>query len=145
MYMKLFSGAPGYLAIIKIQSSLINFSFEHSTFLLLHREWEEISRVDCQVLKGPFPSYPQCLIAVCSCISLRCILQKLCSHSHCTFTVYFQSLCFYFLSFQSLVFPLPGTEQLFHFNASNIIKETDDREYKNDGKCYKSEISTTKF
>lgn len=56
---------------------------------------------------------------------------------------YFQKECFYFLNFQSLLFQLPETERLFHFNARSIIKETDDREYKNDGRCCQSEIPTT--
>lgn len=52
--MKLFTGAPGYLTIIKIQSRLINFPFKLSTLWLLHREGEDISKVDCQVRRGPF-------------------------------------------------------------------------------------------
>lgn len=145
MYRKLFTEAPGYLAIIKIQSSLINFSFSRGTFLLLHWEWEETSRADCQVPGGPFSYYS--IMPDCS-LLLHLSLPVACFKSYalifpCTLTVYFQNLGFYFLNFQSLVFQLPGTEHLFHFNASNIIKETDDREYKNDEKCCKSEISTT--
>lgn len=53
MYTKLFTEAPGYLTIIKIQSRLINFPFKLSAFLLFHREGEDISPVDCQPPRGP--------------------------------------------------------------------------------------------
>lgn len=61
------------------------------------------------------------------------------------YTHLFSESVFLFLKLSVPFPPLPETEHLFRFNVSNIIKETDDREYKNDGKCYKSEISTTQF
>lgn len=144
--MKLFTEAPGYLTIIKIQSSLINFSFQLSAFFLLHWVWEEISRVDCQVLRGPLSYY--LIMPACSLLLYLFLLHpsKLCSDLLLYIcTIFFQNMCFYFSNFQSLLFQLPEIGHLLHFNANNIIKETDNREYKKDGKYCKSEISIMHF